>query len=315
MTTQNNNIQPLVFRDVTKQIGTRKILKKINLNVATGEVLVLLGPNGAGKTSLLRSACDRVKIDSGEILLNGLCWQDKVARQKVGFVPQSIALYSALSLHENLEILGRLMKVPKKTIATRIEQALQWSELKDRESDLIRDLSGGMQNWVNILASTLHEPNILLLDEPGVGIDLYGQERLYEHLLKLKSKDLAVLVSTHDLGMAKRISDRLAFMVEGEILALGTLPDLIRETYGNGKEISLTTATPAQGTTSEFLHAQGLKPQNNESTWMGVTDKTMEQITNFTNLFEQDGNHITSIKISEPSLENLFFNKTGQTLT
>jgi len=303
----------LSLRAVSKRINQRQVLHQVDLTLLAGEILVLLGPNGAGKTTLLRSVCGQVSIDTGEILVDGRNWQSKAARRQLGFVPQSLALYPSFSVRENLEVFGGLMRVPRASLQQRIDIALSWSELQDRQHDLVENLSGGMQRWLNILVSTLHNPKILLLDEPSTGVDLSGRERLCQRLQHMKTTGLTMLLTTHDLDIAERLADRVALMVDGAIDAAGSLQDLVRKTFGDGKELIVSLLTPANAELEVLLQDSGLKPAST-ITWRGITTWNLTQIAAFSKRIEDRGNTVASIKVGEPGLAGLFFQRTGQVL-
>src|SRR5262245_9090493 len=178
----------LSISGAAKRFGGTQALDGAGLSLFRGELLALLGPNGAGKTTLVRSIAGRVRLDAGEITLLGerLAGPGGAARLRLGVVPQEIALYDLLTARENLYAVGTSHGVPRPELAERVAWALEWTGLADRSREPVKRFSGGMKRRLNIACGVLHRPEVVLLDEPTVGVDPQSRERIWEMLGRLK---------------------------------------------------------------------------------------------------------------------------------
>ena len=205
-----------------------------------------MGPNGAGKTTLVRVLSGRVRLDHGTVRLGGADpLRDASARRRLGLVPQDIALYPFLTVRENLEVLGRLAGLGHSELRDAVTRALASSGLGSRASERVERLSGGLQRRVNVAAGMLHLPEVLLLDEPTVGIDPAARDEIHALLRSLRDRGMSILVTTHDMEQAEQLADRIAVMSRGRIRAEGTLADLVRVSFEDAREVQLTLASEA----------------------------------------------------------------------
>jgi len=219
----------LSLRTVTKRYGTLTALDNVSLDIAPGEFFGLLGPNGAGKSTLMSLAAGLRSPDSGDVLLAGavLSKENLTARHILGLVPQTIALYADLTAEQNLRIFGQLYGLRGSDLKTRIDEALESVQLADRRHSPVKTFSGGMQRRLNIVASLLHRPKLLLCDEPTVGIDPQSRNAIFDYLEKLNREGLTIIYSTHYMEEAERLCSRIGVIDHGNILALGTLDELL----------------------------------------------------------------------------------------
>ncbi|MFT3867706.1 MAG: ABC transporter ATP-binding protein [Nibricoccus sp.] len=219
----------LSLRSVTKRYGNLTALDGVSLDIASGELFGLLGPNGAGKSTLMSLAAGLRTPDIGEVSLDGipLAKSDLAARSALGLVPQTIALYTDLTAEQNLRIFGQLYGLRGRDLQTRIDEALESVQLADRRHSAVKTFSGGMQRRLNIVASILHQPKILLCDEPTVGIDPQSRNAIFDYLEKLNREGLTIIYSTHYMEEAERLCSRIGIIDHGKILALGTLDELL----------------------------------------------------------------------------------------
>jgi ABC-2 type transport system ATP-binding protein len=300
---------------VRVDLDGRSVLNDVSMSVAGGEVVVLLGPNGAGKTTLLSLACGRRAPDAGRVRLAG---QDprthSSARRQLGFVPQHVALYQHLSVVENLSVLGRMMGVARCDLAGRIAEALDWSGLADRARDRVGTLSGGMRRRLNIVASLLHEPALLLLDEPTVGVDVAARERVHELLRRQRSQGLGILLTTHDLPQATELADRVVMLVEGSVRLSGVPGKLIQDTFADKRELTVTLAQPATEAQSRALREAGLTPGRGGLTWYGAADNEHADARRWDDRLREMALGIAEIRVRAPTLEGVYLRLTGEEL-
>ncbi|MFY0614527.1 MAG: ABC transporter ATP-binding protein [Hyphomicrobiaceae bacterium] len=251
--------------------GKTSILESIDLDVTEGEIVVMLGPNGAGKSTLSRIITGRLKPTRGTVRLNG---QDpflsRNARRSIGLVPQQVALYQRLTSRENLTGIGAIMGTSRKFMKQRVLDLVNRVGLKDRIDDPIKDLSGGMRRRVNIAASLMHDPSLLILDEPTVGLDYKAQLGIANLLRSLRTDGTAILLVTHDLDEAELLADRLAILVRGKIRICGRPDNLIDGIFQDYRAIELERPRDsADMVPTELLTGLGLQPGTGEDHWKG----------------------------------------------
>ena len=220
---------PLVHaRGLEKTFGTLKAVDGLDLDLFPGECLGLLGPNGAGKTTTLGMLATLLKPSGGQLEILGLDPRADAAaiRAGLGVVPQEIALYGELSGAENLAFFGRMYGLDDPHLPRRVAWGLHAAGLADRGDDLVRHYSGGMKRRLNIVAALLHEPRLVLLDEPTVGVDPQSRGHIFEMVEELRRGGLTLIYTTHQLGEVERLCDRILILDHGRALAEGTLAEL-----------------------------------------------------------------------------------------
>lgn len=310
----------LTVEDARKSFGSTQALQGAGLELRRGEWLALLGPNGAGKTTLVRSIAGRVRLDGGHIKLlrarlDGAepSAEARAARRKLGIVPQEIALYPLLTARENLRAFGQLAGLTGRLLDERIDWALQWTALGDRASQPIQGFSGGMKRRLNIACSVLHQPEVVLLDEPTVGVDPQSRERIWEMLEQLRQGGASLLLTTHQLDEAQQICDRIVIIDHGRDVAAGTFSELVGQTVGGARRVvvSLDNGFLAAGAPPELAQA-GFKIED------GAVAATTEDIAgDLPGLLAQvkaAGGRITDIEVQAPTLQAVFIHLTGREL-
>jgi ABC-2 type transport system ATP-binding protein len=222
----------LAARSLTKRFGTRTALDNVSFELSAGELVAIIGPNGAGKTTLLSILAGTLAPSDGEVLRPaGDVGATRVARD-IGWVPQQPALYSKLSVAENLRLFARLERLGAPERA--VERMLEQTGLRGRADEAVGRLSGGNQQRVNIAIGLLCEPSVLLLDEPSASLDPRQRERLWEFIGRLSERGTSVVFSTHNVAEAERQADRVLVLVDGELLFTGT-PGGLEQAVGAGE--------------------------------------------------------------------------------
>jgi len=214
-----------VAREVRKRFGSVDALAGLDVEIRAGEIYGLLGPNGSGKTTFIRCVAGLVRADSGDITVLGRRPRETAAAGRVGYMTQAAALYGDLSVEENLDFFARLEGVHD--IDDRIDEVLRTIDLADRKRSIVNTLSGGMRTRVSLAAALLHAPDLLLLDEPTVGVDPVLRREFWAHFRALASRGTTILVSSHVMDEASRC-DRLGLILAGRVLAEGTAAELMR---------------------------------------------------------------------------------------
>jgi ABC-2 type transport system ATP-binding protein len=222
----------LLVDNATKRFGEVQALAGAFFEVRRGELVGLLGPNGAGKTTMIKAIAGQVRLDAGTIHLLGRALATGDRRPEIGVVPQEMAVYPLLTARENLEVFGRLYGVSKADLPARVAWALEWSDLVERSREPVKRFSGGMRRRLNIACGLMHQPKLVLLDEPTVGVDPQSRERIYEMLTELQRAGVSIVLTTHHLEEAERRCERIAIIDGGKIVAGGTVADLLASTPG-----------------------------------------------------------------------------------
>lgn len=209
--------------------GQRVAVDGVSFNIAKGELFGLLGANGAGKTTSISCIAGLLTNWQGQLELAGQAFlpaRSTRDRQALGIVPQELALYEGLTATENLQLFGKLCGLTGAALRQRVDEMLELAGLKDRAGDLVSDFSGGMKRRLNLAIGVIHHPQLLLLDEPTVGVDPQSRNHLFESLLALKRSGMTMLYTTHYMEEAQRLCDRIAIMNQGKIVAIGTAHEL-----------------------------------------------------------------------------------------
>jgi ABC-2 type transport system ATP-binding protein len=214
-------------RDVTKKFGDRTVVNHIAMQVRPGEIYGFLGPNGSGKTTFLRMLCGLLKADGGEGCCLGFDFRTQSAEIKkhVGYMTQRFSFYEDLSIEENLDFIARLYEIPERKAA--VEKSLERLGMVERRKQLAGTLSGGWKQRLALSACLIHEPQLLLLDEPTAGVDPKARREFWDEIHQLAADGLTVLITTHYMDEAERCH-RLAYIAYGNLLATGTVADVLK---------------------------------------------------------------------------------------
>jgi ABC-2 type transport system ATP-binding protein len=243
----------LTLTAVRKSYGALVAVDDLSLAVKRGEVLGLLGPNGAGKSTTVNLAVGLLVPDQGAVTIGDQRDpSDPAVRRLIGVAPQSLALYDLLSGEENLRFFGEMYGLSGTTLDARVQWALDFVGLADRRRDRVAAYSGGMKRRLNLAAAVVHDPELILLDEPTAGVDPQSRHQIFTNILALKQLGRTVIYTTHYMEEAERLCDRVAIVDRGRLLALGTMRQLL-DAHGVKPKLVM------QGATLEevFLHLTG----------------------------------------------------------
>jgi ABC-2 type transport system ATP-binding protein len=292
---------------VVHAYGGKPVLRDVDLTLRPGEIYALLGPNGAGKTTLIRTICGRIRPDGGEVRLNGGDpARDPAARAGLGLVPQEVALYANLTVAENLQTFAALAGMPRKAVAAAVRRALALTRTVDRAHVPVKHLSGGYQRRANIAAAIVHEPSLLILDEPTVGVDIDAREAVDAVIRGLRDLGVAVLLTTHDLDQAGALADRVGFLREGQKVLEGEPKVLVAEAFGGRMEILVHLAGELDATGEARLAEAGLEPTPRSMVWARLEADGYAAAGRLDARLREMGLTPREIRVREPSLANLF---------
>jgi ABC-2 type transport system ATP-binding protein len=248
-------------RGLVRSFGDRRAVDGLDLTVRRGECLGLLGPNGAGKSTSLRMFCARLSRHAGELQVLGLDpgRDGEELRARIGVVPQELALYADLSARENLRLIGALYRLSGRALDEAVARALEAAGLLERADERVGQYSGGMKRRLNVVAGTMHAPELVLLDEPTVGIDPQSRNRIFDLVEALRSRGTTLIYTSHALGEVERLCDRIAILDAGRMLACGSLAELQaahRRGPSGPSDGELRLGDPAQTSTAVRLLQQ-----------------------------------------------------------
>ena len=230
---------------VRKSFGKVEALRGVSLSVDRGEIVSLLGPNGAGKTTLLKIIVGVLAPDDGEVLVDGRdVWASPEVKATIGYLPQENILYKSLNAYENLLFYALLYGLPRKKARERIEELIARLDMRNYARRLVRTYSGGMKKRLSIAATIIHDPTLLILDEPTTGLDPHVRREIWGIIRELKERDTAILLATHYMEEADELSDKVYIIDRGEIIAYGT-PGELKKKYGDETVIELEVKSPS----------------------------------------------------------------------
>ncbi len=234
-------------RNLTKTFGAFTAVDNLNLRVRKGEIFGFIGPNGAGKTTAIRMICGVLSPSTGTAIIDGIdvVKNPEEVKQRIGYMAQNFILYGDLTTHENLDFYGTIYGLSQSQRKQRIKQLLELVKLQDFENYLANELSGGMRNRLSLANALLHEPKILILDEPTAGIDPPLRRTFWQFFRELNAKGTTILVTTHYLDEAKHC-DRLGLISNGNLIAEGSPTEIVRKVY-NGDLVQVTVRESEQG--------------------------------------------------------------------
>jgi len=302
----------LALRNVTKRYGRITALDDVSLDITPGEFFGLLGPNGAGKTTLMSLAAGLRTADAGSVAIGGVAVSptDPAARRGLGLVPQALALFPDLTAEENLRIFGELQGLRGAILRARLDEAFAAAQLTDRRRSLVKTYSGGMQRRLNLVAALLHHPQLLLCDEPTVGVDPQSRNAIFEYLQQLNRAGVTIIYSTHYMEEAERLCSRIGIIDHGRILGLGTLEDLLTRLPFED-EITFPS-TPATAPLAQRLAAEGEITAENGT--RRFRPRAGYPLSAFFALTESLGLSPRLFVSQRPTLEAVFLHLTGRHL-
>ena len=296
--------------NLNKRYGDIVALDDVSFEVKKGETFGLLGPNGAGKTTTIQLLCGLLKPDSGTVSLDGKTDPTLVdVRLNLGMVPQSLAIYEELTAEENLRFFGRIYELSGQKLKERVRECLEIAGLTERKKEKVSKYSGGMKRRLNMVCSFLHEPTLLLLDEPTVGVDPQSRNLIFDTIEAMKKQGRTILYTTHYMEEAQRLCERVAILDHGRVLAMDSVENLISKHGGPSHieaEFEEKLSDPEK--VKSFIKDENV--QFEETKIRFQTNQPMESLAKL----NRSGLRFHSLKVQTANLEDVFLNLTGRRL-
>lgn len=311
-----NNNAAIQVNDLHKDFGEVYAVKGLNIEVQQGEIFSLLGPNGAGKSTSISMLSCLLKPTKGDALVLGhsITKEPQQVKECLGVVPQDIALYADLSARENLMFWGRMYGLRGSKLKTRVDEVLEMVNLMDHAKGKVGRFSGGMKRRINIGAALLHNPRILILDEPTVGIDPQSRRSILDSVKEFNRQGMTVLYTSHYMEEVQELSHHIAIMDHGKVIACGTHDELVKS-MGQCDRVDLGIQSDPEKIVAAWKQVGGVSSITVNEGVVSLLVEDSNLVLPF--LFEsaaREGVRITSVGIHEPNLEAVFIQLTGRAL-
>jgi ABC-2 type transport system ATP-binding protein len=306
-------VPAIELRALCKAFGTLQAVDHLTLSVEQGEIFGLLGPNGSGKTTTINLISGLSTPTSGEVQVMGydVRRHARRIRQMLGAVPQETALYEELSAWDNLDFHADLFGMARQEKKARIMQMLDLVQLQERKRSRVSTFSGGMKRRLALARALLHDPHLLYLDEPTLGVDVQSRRAIWDYILSLHKEGKTVLITTNYLEEAQALCERIAILDHGKLIAVDT-PEHLKQTYG-GSVVELETAQPS-AVVDAIRELAGVKEVIQEGTRLQITTQAGSAVVpQIINLVTGQG-ELRQIAVREPNLDEIFLRLTGTAL-
>lgn len=306
----------LEINDLKKSYKMKKAVKGISFSVYEGEILGFLGPNGAGKSTTINILSTVLKPDSGNIKFEGKNINNDISyvKKNIGIVPQDLAIYENISAEKNVRFFASLYNLKGKELDDSVKHALEFVKLYDKRYDKPKTFSGGMKRRLNIACAIAHNPKLIIMDEPTVGIDPQSRNYILESILNLKKHGTTVIYTTHYMEEVEEIADKIIIMDHGLIIAEGTKEQLQKQVL-NEKKYTIYSDNISNLNKSSFFKIEGIKDVCLAEDSVKITSLNMiENLDKIISYMINCGCRIKNISTVLPSLETLFLKLTGKTL-
>jgi ABC-2 type transport system ATP-binding protein len=304
----------LEVRDLQKSYGSATALAGVSFAVAPGELFGLLGPNGAGKTTLMSIVAGLLDAGAGAVQLAGRPFRrhDRDLRRLIGIVPQDLALYSELSARENLRFFGQLYGLGGAELERRVEQVLDAVALSDRADQRAGTFSGGMQRRLNLGAALVHQPRLLLLDEPTTGVDPQSRNHIFEEVRRLNAAGLTIVYTSHYMEEVQALCTRIGIIDHGRLIACAPLPELLQQLPGC---LHLRVRHLPRRAHERLAALPLLSLRQSDAQTLELESRDAKQtLLQVVQLLGEEQVELESLELQEPNLEHVFLHLTGRAL-
>ncbi|MDP4178731.1 MAG: ABC transporter ATP-binding protein [Bacillota bacterium] len=306
----------VTVNNLDKSYGEKQVVKEISFEVKKGEILCFLGPNGAGKSTTINILCGILGYNAGEIKYKNEDIKHCLNKfkQNLGVVPQELCIYEDLSAEKNVQFFALLYGLKGKELEQRVTKTLDFVGLLERRKDKAKTFSGGMKRRLNIACAIAHEPELLIMDEPTVGIDPQSRNHILSSIKNLSKKGMTIIYTTHYMEEVEEISTRILIMDSGTIIAEGTKETLKQEIFDERRFI-LELEDDSNLNLDDFYHIEGIKKVENKQGKLTITAlKNVENLDKIISTVIASNTKILNLFCQTASLENVFLSLTGKSL-
>lgn len=308
----------LRVENIKKSFHKKAVVQDVSFSVQKGEAFGLLGPNGAGKSTLIAMICGLFPYEEGDILVGGLSVKKEplAIKQKIGIVPQEIALYPTMSAVGNLVFWGRMYGLTRAEAKKRAYEVLTFVGLRDRAKGKIETFSGGMKRRINIGCALMHKPELLIMDEPTVGIDPQSRNHILETVKKLNQQGMTVIYTSHYMEEVDYLCERIGILDKGKMIALGN-KDELRSRLAGGTEMVLQLSSLSSELVSEFemlTDVIRVNPDFENNKLKLLVHSSPQIVANLIDCTTKLDVGVLSLERNEANLESLFLQLTGRSL-
>lgn len=304
------------IKDLVKKYGDFLAVDNISLKIERGRIYGLLGPNGAGKSTAINIICGLIRGTSGNIIMNGvdITKNMKGQNKRIGLVPQEVALYWDFTAEENLKFFGEIYGLKGSVLKERVEEALEFTGLMDVKKKLAKEFSGGMLRRLNIACALVHRPEIIIMDEPTVGIDPQSRNHILQSVKKLNEKGVTIIYTTHYMEEVETLCEEIAIIDHGKVIVQGTkeeLKNIVSETRNlhllvdNGAIIEINELKKVKGVQEVLINENEIKI---------ASSKEVNNLSNIIDKVNELGANIFDIGYKDITLETVFLTLTGRSL-
>ncbi|GAK07330.1 ABC transporter ATP-binding protein [Geomicrobium sp. JCM 19038] len=300
----------ITIDQVSKSYGKKQVIKNVSLSIPEGSCFGLVGPNGAGKSTLLKVITMILSADHGEITIAGESTERNSAKikQQLGYVPQEICLEETLTVEDNLKFFSQVYNVPSSIQKERIDHVLKTIQLEDRKKTIVKQLSGGMQRRLNIGCTLLHDPMLLIMDEPTVGVDPNSRNEIYNVVKTLIKSNKTVIYSSHYMEEIEKLCDLVCFLNHGEVIDMDSPQTIIQNNSTKAVEVSINA--------NDLKHFQHLgEPKESKNGYVFPSDDPLQLIHQLIETMKEHRIDVHHLQMVTPSLEDIYLQKTGQSLS
>lgn len=303
------------MKNLVKRYGNNLAVDNVNLEIAEGEVFGLLGPNGAGKTTIINMLLGLTKVDGGEIIIFGkrVNGNREDISKHIGIVPQELAIYEDLTAAENVAFFGRLYGLKGKLLQERVAEALAFTGLSDKRKEFPKKFSGGMKRRLNIACALMHQPRLIIMDEPTVGIDPQSRNHILSSVEDLHQQGSTIIYTSHYMEEVEELCTRIAIMDQGRVIALGSKEEL-KELVSSEERIVVELAGVNYTVVDEVRKISGVKDCILTDSTLTVASKRPSLISSIVDAITSAGAEVISLSAEKPTLESVFLTLTGKTL-
>lgn len=304
------------IKDLVKKYGDFLAVDNISLKIEKGRIYGLLGPNGAGKSTAINIICGLIRGTSGNIIMNGvdITKSMKGQNKKIGLVPQEVALYWDFTAEENLKFFGEIYGLKGSVLKERVEEALEFTGLMDVRKKLAKEFSGGMLRRLNIACALVHRPEIIIMDEPTVGIDPQSRNHILQSVKKLNEKGVTIIYTTHYMEEVETLCEEIAIIDHGKVIVQGTKEEL-KNIVSDTRNLHLLVDNGAIIEINELKKVKGVQEVLiNENEIKIASSKEVNNLSNIIDKVNELGANIFDIGYKEITLETVFLTLTGRSL-